>query len=82
VGNHNAEIRAHNLREWFSPGFLKPVISTALPRLLTVRRHLAEASERLAARRFRTAGPLYAGFTAAAPDAVASVRATVAVDST
>jgi len=29
VENHNAEIFARNLREWFSTGFLTPVISTA-----------------------------------------------------
>jgi hypothetical protein len=30
VENHNAEIFARNLREWFSTGFLTPVISTVL----------------------------------------------------
>ena len=31
--NHDAEIFALDLREWFSTGFLTPVISTALPGL-------------------------------------------------
>jgi hypothetical protein len=83
VENHNAEIRAHNLREWFSTGFLKPFISTALPRfapLPRVHRHLADASESLAARCFRAPGRLYAGFTAAARTPLLPFRATVAVD--
>jgi hypothetical protein len=29
VENHNAETFARDLREWFSTGFLTPVISTA-----------------------------------------------------
>ena len=56
VENHNAEIRARKLREWFSTGFLEPVISTALPGICSipgVHRHVADALQRLSARRFQ-----------------------------
>lgn len=56
VENHNAEIRARKLREWFSTGFLEPVISTALPRICPipgVHRHVADALQSLATRRFQ-----------------------------
>ena len=49
VENHNAEIIARNLREWFSTGFHTPVISTALPLLHPMLRH-----------RLALAGSLYA----------------------
>jgi hypothetical protein len=85
VENHNAEIRAHNLREWFSTGFLKPFISTALPRfapLPRVHRHLADASESLAARRFRPPDRFMPDLRLPPRTPLLPFHATVAVDST
>lgn len=73
--NHNAEIRARKLREWFSTGFLKPVISTALSCFAPFRRvhrHLADASESPVPRRFSRSDRFVTDFRATAAHAQAA----------
>jgi hypothetical protein len=62
VENHNAEIFALNLREWFSTGFLTPVISTALRMFSPFLRYHPTFDGSLyafVARRFVSDGPVF-----------------------